>query len=277
MNVFIRDDFDPRKIISSGQCFRAAEIEPGLFRFMTGRHVLYMKQISPVRWSLSCSAYAWRRTWKPYFDWGRNYREIRESVPPEDPFLQKCASYGKGLRILRQDPLETLITFIISQRKSIPAIRSSLEKLCAAAGEEITTPYETLRLFPTEKALSALSLAELRNCSLGYRAPYIYKTAARLAANPSFLKTLNNASDQELIDVLCTFPGVGIKVACCTALFGYGRTAASPVDVWISRVIREKYGGTDPFSRYGKAAGIMQQYLFYWAQTTKMKESLPPQ
>ncbi len=277
MNVLIRDDFDPRKIISSGQCFRAAEIEKDLFRFMTGKHVLYMRQISPVRWNLSCSAYAWRRIWKPYFDWDRNYREIRESVSPEDPFLQKCAAYGKGLRILRQDPLETLITFIISQRKSIPAIRSSLEKLCAAAGEEITTPYETLRLFPTEKALSSLSLTELRSCALGYRAPYIYKTAARLAANPSFLKTLNRASDKELIDALCTFPGVGIKVACCTALFGYGRTAASPVDVWIGRVIREKYGGADPFPRYGNAAGIMQQYLFYWAQTTKMKEPLPPQ
>lgn len=271
MNVLIRDDFDPLKIIRSGQCFRAAEIRDGLFRFITGRHVLYLKQQSPKKWSVSCTSYTWQHIWKSYFDMERNYEVLRASIPEEDKYLTECAAYGKGIRILRQDPLETLITFIISQRKSIPAIRSSVEKLCTLSGEEIVTPYETLRTFPSLSALRALSEKELRNCSLGYRAPYIAKTAACLSEKPSLLRNLSDAADEDLLAALMSLPGVGIKVAGCTALFAYGRTALAPVDVWIGRVIGEKYGGHNPFPAYGSAAGIMQQYMFFHAQTTKMK------
>lgn len=140
MHIFIRDEFDLYKIIHSGQCFRAVERNDGLFRFITGRHVLYIRHIQGIRYDVSCSPYLWNHLWKPYFDLSENYEAIRNSISPNDHYLQKAADYSRGIRILRQDPWETLITFIISQRKSIPAIASAVEKLCQRAGEEIRTP-----------------------------------------------------------------------------------------------------------------------------------------
>lgn len=127
MHIFIRDEFDLYKIIHSGQCFRAVEINDGLFRFITGRHVLYIRHIQGIRYDVSCSLYLWNHLWKPYFDLSENYEAIRNSISPNDHYLQKAADYSRGIRILRQDPWETLITFIISQRKSIPAIASAVE------------------------------------------------------------------------------------------------------------------------------------------------------
>ena len=163
------------------------------------------------------------------------------------------------------------ITFIISQRKSIPAIRSAVEALAKAAGKPVKTPYEIIYTFPMPKELSKLSLEELKSCSLGYRAPYIYDTVKAAVKTPGIMKKIGTLDDEDLLKALMDFPGVGIKVAGCTALFGYGRTSFAPVDVWISRVIDTFYQGENPFPSFGENAGILQQYLFFYAQTTKLK------
>lgn len=271
MNVLIRDDFDLIKIINSGQCFRAVEINPGKFRFISGRHVLYISHVKGMHYHVSSSKYVWNHVWKPYFDLSFNYAALRNRIPAEDAFLTKAADYSKGIRILNQDPWEMLITFIISQRKSIPAIQTSVEKLAQKAGQKMETPYESLYTFPTPEELCTLSLNDLKECSLGYRAPYIYETAHMIKKQAHLLKDMKKLPDEEILEKLMEFPGVGIKVAGCSALFGYHRTALAPVDVWIQRVIDTCYEGNNPFPAYGKEAGIIQQYLFFFAQTTKLR------
>lgn len=177
-HIIMKDDFDLYKIIHSGQCFRAVEFEKDTFRFITGSRVLYIHHSKGMHYTISCSRYLWNHFWKPYFDGTACYEEIRNSVPEEDSFLSQAAAYSRGIRILRQAPWETMITFIISQRKSIPAIHTSVEKLCSKAGKKIETPYEVLYTFPSAENLAALSADDLKNCSLGYRSPYIAKTAA---------------------------------------------------------------------------------------------------
>lgn len=172
---------------------------------------------------------------------------------------------------MRQDPFEMLITFIISQRKSIPAIRSSVEKLCLAAGKEITKNGRTFYTFPSPSALGKLSVNELKNCSLGYRAAYIHATVRMIAREKISFTKMETLSDKELTEKLLLFPGAGIKVVNCISLFAYHRTAAAPVDVWIGRVIQKYYGGISPFPSYGHAAGIFQQYMFFYAQAKKLK------
>ena len=85
------------------------------------------------------------------------------------------------------------------------------------------------------------------------------------------MKDLASCDDETLLESLMALPGIGIKVASCIALFSYHRTGLAPVDVWIQRVIDRYYGGKNPFPRYGSQAGILQQYLFYHAQSTGMK------
>ena len=271
MHIYIRDNMDLYKIIHSGQCFRAAEIENNLYRFITGRHILYISPIHGIRYDVSCSRYQWNHVWKPYFDLSLNYRKLKEALKIDSSYLARAAEYSQGIRILRQDPWETLITFIISQRKSIPAIQTSVEKLCRSCGEKIETSKETIYTFPTAAALSRLTMEDLKACSLGYRASYIYKTARAIQKRPHLMKDMAAMNDETLIETLMKLPGVGIKVASCTALFGFHRTAMAPVDVWIQRVIDQYYGGINPFPHYGKIAGIIQQYFFYYAQSTGMK------
>ena len=298
MRIAIEDDFSPEKIARSGQCFRVREFPGGVFRFVTGKHVLYLRQMKS-RFEVSCGAAAWQDLWTGYFDLDRNYAALRASIPASDACLCRAAAYGAGLRILRQDPWEILVTFILSQRKSVPAIRTCVETLCERYGEEISRRKRVrgtgdisggpsggsgesrsllqaaanadagLRSFPTAERLASVSAEELKACGLGYRVPYVMDAARKVSEGTLDLKALYSASSEELLASLKQVSGVGTKVAGCIGLFAYGRTGLAPVDVWIGRVIDCVYGGCDPFSAYGDAAGIMQQYIFHYALAHK--------
>lgn len=264
MKIYITDDFDPDKIIDSGQCFRPKRLDDGRYRFITGRNVLHIFLLSSGTWQADCTPYAWKHIWYPYFDLETDYKKLRAKIPKNDLFLKKAAAYGSGIRILQQNPFEMLITFIISQRKSIPAIRSAVEKLCRIAGTPVRTETEDLYLFPSPSRLSRLSLETLHDCSLGYRAPYVRQAARMVAGGKIKMKELSRLSDQDLLEQLQTIPGVGIKVASCVSLYGFHRTATAPVDVWIDRVISAHYNKKNPFPDFKKTAGLMQQYMFYY-------------
>lgn len=265
MEVHISDLFDLEKIADCGQCFRAVPLGGGAYRFISGAQVLYIRRISGEVYDVSCGPDIWTRFWSPYFDLDRNYRALEKAIPAEDVFLRRAARAGAGIRILRQDPWETLVTFIISQRKSIPAIRSVVEALCGRYGTELRTPTEALRLFPTAAQLKDVRAEDYMACKAGYRAPYLCDAVRQVLSGSLDLTAIASLPDEALLAALQQVRGVGVKVASCVALFAYGRTACAPVDTWISRIIRQEYRGRAPFPRYGDGAGIMQQYFFYYA------------
>ena len=274
MRVHIPDLFDAQKIIDSGQCFRATALPDGTFRFLSGRRVLYLRKLPDGSYRASCSRESWARFWSPDFDLGRDYRQLSREIPPEDAFLTAAAQAGAGIRILHQDPWETLVTFLISQRKSIPAIRAVVEALSMRYGTPLRTPAETLYAFPTPRQLKAAREEDYLACKAGYRAPYLCDAVRQVLSGRLDLNAIAALPDQELLAALEGVRGVGIKVANCVALFAYGRTACAPVDTWIQRIVVQKYRGQNPFARYGDAAGIMQQYFFYYAQTHKAQAAL---
>ena len=106
MKIQIPDDFDPEKIIRSGQCFRASAQPDGSFHFITGKNTLSLSPLGTDTWEADCTPYAWKRVWAPYFDLSVSYKSFRRSIPAKDHFLRAAAGYGKGIRILRQDPLK---------------------------------------------------------------------------------------------------------------------------------------------------------------------------
>lgn len=269
MEVHISDLFDIKKIAGSGQCFRAILFPDGICRFITGDQALYIRHVSDTLYEVSCDRETWQRVWVPYFDLSRNYRDI--PIPAGDAFLSLAAQAGAGIRILRQDPWETLITFILSQRKSIPAIRSTVEMLCERYGTAKKTPRETLYTFPTARQMSGGRMEDYIACKAGYRASYLCDAVEWVLSGRLDLSGIAVLPDEALIAALQQVRGVGKKVANCVALFAYGRTACVPVDTWIGKIIRQEYQGQDPFGRYGAAAGIMQQYFFYYAQNHKAK------
>lgn len=264
MLVEVQDDFDLGKIISSGQCFRAREVDGGTYRFITGDKVIYISNEGGCNFSVSCGQKEWEGTWSGYFDLGRSYGGIRERERGKHPFIDDAMECGRGLRILRQDPWETLVTFIISQRKNIPAISKSVELLAARYGHRVETPRETLYSFPTPREMARATEGELSECSLGYRTQYVLDAVRQVLSGDIDLESLRECGDDQLLEALQKVRGVGKKVASCVALFAYGRTACVPVDVWISRAIRDDCGGESPFGLFGQNAGIIQQYVYYY-------------
>lgn len=267
MEIRINDDFDIKKIVDSGQCFRPKEIESGIFRFIVGENILHIRELEENLFNVDCSAQDWERVWKNYFDLETNYVSIRRDIEdfaagkPYEKTLIDAANFGKGIRILKQEPFEMLISFIISQRKNIPAIRSSVERICQRFGRRVNEVY----LFPHVEDFTD----DLTGLGLAYRKDYIKDALDKVSSGVIDLKELETFSDNDLIEELKLIRGVGDKVANCVALFAYHRVNRAPVDVWIKRAIDEDFGGENIFEVFGKNAGILQQYIFYHKRSNK--------
>ncbi len=296
--ISIDDDFDLFKIMNSGQAFRIREMQNGYYRFISGDHILYIRPADVSATGIGTyeavffnaseaagkdsSAPAalvplgkaeakkeWEGFWKSYFDLERNYSAIRKMVPENDTYMRAACENGKGLRILRQDPWEMIITFIISQRKSIPAIKDSVERICGKYGRKVSTGFEETVLFPSCEDMESAGEDELKDCKLGYRVSYIQDAVRRACSKDPDPYSLYDLDYPALFEKLKEIRGVGDKVSNCVCLFACSKTEAAPVDTWISKVIEQKYTGVNPFPSYGDVAGIMQQYIFYYALTHK--------
>ena len=189
---------------------------------------------------------------------------IKAAVPSE--IMHGAVEFGQGIRILRQDGFEALCSFILSQNNNIPRIKGLIESLCRTYGEPFADRYGTHYAFPTPEALAAVSEAELRALRVGFRAPYLVDAARRWVNGEIDTRVLKNGTYGEAEAMLTRIHGVGPKVAACVLLFGFGRTDAFPVDVWIKKVLATHFGGTFPTEILADAAGIAQQYLFYFGR-----------
>ena len=219
--VQIRDDFDPDKILESGQCFRPRKQAEGWYRFVSGRQLLYLRPLRSGTYTVRCEPGAWDTFWHGYFDLGRSYAALRGKLDSRDDFLQRAMEYGRGIRVLRQDEWEMLVSFIISQRKSIPAIRRAVELLSERFGERLGSDGEgPVYAFPTAEALCCAGEQALQECGLGYRTRYVLHAAQQAAEGTLNLKKLASLPDEALFARLMELDGVGKKVANCVCLFG---------------------------------------------------------
>lgn len=257
-----------RTIANSGQCFRIYEIENNIFNVLSNDKMLRVKYLGNNSFDFDCTENEYKFYYK-YFDLKTDYSKYSKVCKTTDKFLKKCISYSDGLRILNQDKFEMIISFIISQRKSVKAIQTSIERLCKLCGNEIKNKYGVFYSFPKAIDILKLNKRELDSCGLGYRTEYIIEFCKDYVANKYDLASLDKYSDDDLIETLLTIKGVGIKVASCVALFAYHRMSICPKDVWINRVLDNKYNGKIP-KQYEKYAGIIQQYWFNYSRLNKI-------
>lgn len=277
-------DMDLRQIAASGQCFRMEEREPGLFSVIAGRRYLEIGEGKAAEgesepgtsvFTFSCEPEEFADFWYHYFDLGTDYGKIKGKIGKRDHYLQKAAELGWGIRILRQDLWEMIVTFIISQQNHIPRIKRCVRLLCERYGEELRNfRGETYYAFPESEVLAAAELEELRACNLGYRARYIQETARMVAEGRFSLEALYQMPREEARRELQKLCGVGIKVAQCVCLFALHDVDAFPVDTHIAQVLEKHYPKGFPFRRYRGAAGIMQQYIFFYEVNGAAKERL---
>ncbi len=260
-------DFVPEHTFECGQCFRWERQPDGSYIGIANAQVVRISKSEDTILLEGCSEKDYEGFWRHYLDLDRDYTHIKASVNVND-IMDKAIKFGSGIRILRQDFFEALISFIISQRSSIPKIKSCVDKLCRLAGKEIHFEGKTYYSFPDAPSVAALSEEELRTLGVGYRAPYILK-AAQEVANGSIsgeeLQKLDTASARAR---LLRLYGVGDKVCDCVLLFSLGKFDLFPSDVWIKRVMAEEFASDDAKasgeSLFKNYSGFAQQYLFYW-------------
>ena len=259
------DNFNLQQIADSGQCFRMNNIGKNKYGLVAFGKYLELIQIATNTIQLNCTEQEWQEIWKDYFDMGYDYKGLVENlVNGDDSFISRAATYGKGIRILRQEPFETLISFIISQRKNIPAIKSCIEKICINYGDKNEFEGTEYYSFPTPEILANADLDALRDLGVGYRDEYIVGAARAVVDGDIQLDELKEYTNEEAVKVLKGLYGVGDKVANCVSLFGLHHIEAFPIDVWIERIVSEHYNGYFNISKYDGYAGIVQQYMFYY-------------
>ena len=270
--------FDPHKIALSGQAFRFNIIDDTRVEVVAYGHYLQVACVGEDDFAFSCSEKEFNDIWKDYFDLDRDYVSVFHSIDEDDEYLKDAAAFGYGIRILKQEPFETLICYIISQRRSIPAITTSVERICKKYGKKIVPPRlkepftdplkRTYYAFPTSSQLSGASLQDISDMGVGYRDRYIVEAVTDVESGKIDMDSLRKKSDDELFLVLTSMFGVGTKVANCVMLFGFNRTGRFPVDVWIRRILDKYYGGSFDTTLYPGTAGIMQQFMFFYERIT---------
>ncbi len=229
--------------------------------------------------------------WHEYFDLGRDYGKIKDELSKDDEIMKAATAYGSGIRLLRQDPWETVISFIISQNSNIPRIKSCIEKLCSLYGDFVCE-WRGKRWydFPKASTLAALTPEDLAACKLGYRDKYVAAAAQKIMkdgvqvlaaaeeksrSDGRVLAAEGKSKSDEALKYLRGFLGVGPKVAECINLFGLKHYDSFPLDVWMKRIMSRLYGFDENDVRsmknyarkhFGKYSGFAQQYLFYYAR-----------
>lgn len=261
-------NFDPVQIARSGQCFRFEELPSGAVRLTALGARLTVRSAGEGRFAFSCGEREFEARWHDYFDLATDYAAIGARIPESDAFLRAAFASGSGLRILRQEPWETLASFIVSQNNNIPRIRASVEKLCERFGERREDGEGAFCCFPEPEALACAGEDALRACGLGYRAAYLSGVSRMAAEGRLNLGAMSALNDEQLRQRLCVLPGVGPKVAQCVMLFGFHRLAAFPVDTWIRRSLQAHYPQGFPLERYADCGGVIQQYMFCYERKT---------
>lgn len=268
IDIFIKNDYiNLKQIAESGQCFRWKRMYPGrYFVISAGRAACFFQEKTGIR--ILCKKKD-EEYFRNYLDLDTDYKEIIESIDTKDEFLTGAAQMGKGIRILRQDLWEMIISFIISQRNNIPRIMKSIDALCERLGEEVVFDYEGERMigysFPEPEAIANADLSEFK---FGYREKYIRQTANDIVSGVFHLEDVKKAAEEgkspeQVKEMLKKIKGVGEKVASCIQLFGLHQLSLFPVDTWINKVEGMYYEGHFPVEKYRDAAGVMQQYLFF--------------
>ena len=228
--------FDLRRIMNSGQIFRMYEPSDGRFVVYSADRRLELAQ-NGTKINFYCDEPEFAY-WKRYFDLDRDYAGmIRTALDSGDEFIKAACSQNCGIRILRQDLWEMLISFIISQQKQIPSIRKCIEALCERFGERSDEWYT----FPTAEAIAAGGAEGLKGLSLGYRERYIYETSVEWLKKGLDSTTVENMELTDALKYFRSFTGVGEKVANCVALFGAGFVDAFPIDTHIKDILYREY------------------------------------
>lgn len=273
-----QDSFNITHIFECGQCFRWNRIDENTYIGVIKGAVIKVKQEGNKITFTGNSEKNFKDTINYYFDLNTNYTEYKNKLSNIDGFMEESIKFGDGIRILKQDLWECIISFIISANNNIPRIKKIIERISKEYGKEIEFEGNIYYEFPTPEELSKASIEDLRALGTGFRDKRIFNTTKMILEKKVDLEKITKfETSEEMREELLKLDGVGPKVADCILLFSLKRLDVFPIDVWVRRVMNDLYIHNEieekvnkqqlqklAEEKFGNLAGMAQQYLFYW-------------
>ena len=259
--------------MESGQLFRWSR-DGEWYRGVIGEHGYALKQAENgllVRTSATVTEEA-ERTLRDFFRLDDDLPATYEAMAGDEKLAEAIGRW-RGLRILRQDPWECLVSFVCSSVSNIPRISRNLKALAQAYGRPVTLGRDPLYTFPRPEQLAHASEEDLLKLGLGFRAGYVAKIVERVAGGLLDMDALRDAAYEDAKTALMELPGVGNKVADCVLLFSLEKPEGFPIDRWILRGLVDWYGHSEKARygdlaawaqrKWGRNAGYVQQYMYH--------------
>lgn len=271
-------DFNPAHIFECGQCFRWLRQNEGVYLGVARNRVVKVEYSDGQLLIHNSSPEDFINLWYEYFDLGRDYAEIKAKLR-KDRIMEEAIEFGHGIRLLKQDIWETLVSFILSSNNRIPKIMRSVAALAKAYGDRLSYEGVEYCAFPGVQKLTDTNLEQLDVCKGGYRCKYIIETARMVSGGAADIYNLRGMEIPAARAELMKLAGVGPKVADCVLLYSGNRYDIFPTDVWVKRVMEELYFKREASFKeiqdfsvqyFGELAGFAQQYLFYYARENKI-------
>lgn len=278
--VYVKNirDFDLTDIFESGQCFRWKKQTDGSFTGVAMDRVINIRSDGDLLILDNTNIDEFINIWFNYFDLGTDYAMIKETLS-KNSIMKEAIASGGGIRLLRQDLWEAIISFIISANNNIPRIMKIIDTIAACFGRRMEYKGDSYYTFPKMEVLSSIPLEQIKKCGTGYRCKYITEASRMIIKEEVNLCTLGLMDTEDAKNELQKLPGVGPKVADCILLFSGTKFDVFPIDVWVKRVMEELYFSKETSmneikdfakSQFGLLAGYAQQYLFYYARSRQI-------
>lgn len=269
IEIYESEEFCPKHILECGQVFCYKKVGESYLVYPQDKCCVVNQTDYGYEIKTNDTQY-----FEKFFDLTTDYKDIKNQLAGYKE-LEFPLSFGGGIRILKQDLLETIISFMISANNNIKRITGTLDKIRLHFNKKIENSCGAeIYAFPSLEELATLDESFFKSVGAGYRAPYLTYTISKLNdfLNDYSFEKASSIETKVLLNELLKLKGVGRKVAECILLFGYGKKDVFPVDTWIKKIYQDIFGenklnanqiGDNLIARYGINSGYAQQYLFY--------------
>ena len=271
----IKNNFDLKSTITCGQIFRFKVMEDKYIVILNDR-VISLKENGDYIIIESSDNNNLENVVNDYFDLNRDYDLIEKNILKCDKKIKDALIFSRGLKMIHQNPFETLIAYIISQNNRVPSIANALNLISKNYGRKIVFDNEEYYLFPTIEDLEKLSINDFRNCKVGFRDKYLYEIMRSIESNKLDLNKIYNMNSDEALKYLISFKGIGNKVASCILLFAYQKFDVYPIDTWVKKYMKDDYNieGESKikeftYNTYKEYSGLAIQYMFNYKRNSK--------
>lgn len=275
IKIKIEKPFKLEDTITCGQIFRFFKMEDGSFDIILKDRVINVYEKNNYLYVSSNNEDDLKSVVMNYFDLDNDYSKMNEYLLKQDKKLDDAINFSKGLMMIKQDPFETIMEYIISANNSVPSIASALNNIALKYGKKVIFNDKEYYLFPQYKDLKDVKENDLRECKVGFRDKYLKAMIDKLNNNELDLDSFYNMDTKEALDKLMENIGIGPKVASCILLFAYQKYDVFPVDTWVKKVMKKEYNiegekNIRAFASitYGKYSGIAIQYLFNYGRNS---------